>query len=179
MPSASGIEARPQPMKMSGQGGWIGSEAMESACRAAGTKPGGSHDQGDRNWTRLVVSRIGARRAIASARPMAWFSMPARPSLTAQMLIASAGWEPTLRIRPAPGPASEVLHLEDLVRLDAARAPSTSTTSPFSLPISARATGEVIGDLAGAHVGFVFADDLVFDLFAGILVLQVARWRRT
>jgi hypothetical protein len=62
MPSAKGIEARPQPMKISGQGGSMASEPSSAHGAAHGTKPGGSHDQGVRNSIRLGMSWIGVRR---------------------------------------------------------------------------------------------------------------------
>ena len=89
-PIDSGSEARPQPIQMSGQGGVSASDAVVRVARGAGVRPAGSHDQGVRTAMRLVVSMIGTRRAIASASPTAWASMPARPSVTVQTLSGSA-----------------------------------------------------------------------------------------
>src|SRR5690606_13650109 len=160
-PSANGIEARPQPMKMSGHGGSIGSEPTESAWRGAGTKPAGNQDQGVRRPTRLVTSCTGARRPMASPTPSAWFSIPARPSLTTQILRGSAGWKPTLLIGPAPpDPGSEVLPLDDFVRLGPARSHDLDDVAFLLADQRARDRGGH-GDFAGLHVGFVLADDLI------------------
>ena len=47
--------------------------------------------------------------------------------------------------------------------------------SPSSLPISARAIGELIEILPGLDVGFVVADDLVAHLLAALAVLELDR----
>src|SRR5262249_47715589 len=102
----------------------------------------------------------GVRRAMASARPSAWFSIPARPSLTAQTWSGSADWNPADLTKPPRRVKSEELHLDDFVRLCAARGHDFHHVAFFLADQRAGDRGGD-GDLAFGDIALVFADDLV------------------
>jgi len=80
---AGPIALRPQEITRSGQGGASGSLSAPSPATPRGQKRGGSQRHGARSA--IVFSTKGS--PTASARPTAWVTMPAMPSVRTQAVF--------------------------------------------------------------------------------------------